>query len=678
MIRAIVIVLAGGAIGAVSSFLIVGRDKPPVSSQAERVAVSEQLAAYRAAATVDDIAELESALRAVAAEPAAKDRDLAIDATLIRLAGIDPAAALNLAVSLKLESRFVVAVLVSWAHTDSEQALQALAAIDDHELRRATAHGMLDVVGDDPNSVDRIVATLPEAERANLIIDALVWRAKADPLAAMQFALDLQDAATRRRAVLAISEAWVHQDPTAALREAETLPVEMRAEYRNRVSEAWARTDPRGYFDWLEANPGQQEFSRAVLWLAGADPERSLRVASLIGGEFGNGLRTIAEGLLVQRNPGAALVYAQSLSPGPEREQMMSQVAMSLGAQDPDAALRWLESQPDASAQVQAAVYSVIVQTEPGRVAELLERLPAGVDARLMSLSISAIPQDPGRSTEFAESLIGSSDERAMRVLSDFAFSWVREAPEHALAWIEANSTELDSIFLANATRSLIQQDTAQAAAFVDRLLPEQRGELLATVAASYARSNPTEALSWVARHQGQPGYASALRTVATRIAPADPQSVTALVAQASIQTQLSVVPSIASAWAARDPAAAAQWARTLGDSQVRSAALNSVVTDWADRDLNAASRWAMSMPRGEVRDEVLALTLSRAEGDIDPATIDAFSSDIARQRTLVGLMLEIARRNPDEAHSLLDAYLRDPGYRQQAEEYIRAAESER
>jgi hypothetical protein len=679
MKRAIVTLLAGGFIGAVVTYRLAGGELDSAPQAAPEIKVSEKLRAYREAAATNDVDALAASVIAAAAEPASAQADLVIDARLSRLAALDAARAVDLALSLELDEPFVVSTLQSLAVVDVDSALGALSAIGDASLRRRAALGLLDGLGDGAASVDRIVAALPESDRTPFRIEWLAWRAEVDPAGAFGAALDWRDAAAQRRALLLIADHWARQDPRSAMAATTALPESLRADLLNRVSESWARFDAAGFMAYLETTSEPQEFSRAILWIAVADPARSVRIAERLSGDLGEALHTVARGLLAQRDPAAAEQYLESLPPGREREELLIQTAAARARDEPDAALGWLESQPGVSGELQALFYSTIIQAHPERAGEWIERLPAGVDVRRLSVSAPSADSDQGPMLALVDSLIKSDDERASLVLADLAFGWTQQNTDTALRWIEANSGAVDALFLGNAARGLAARDPVAAANFVERLPPTNREEWMLVVAEPYARADARSALSWIARYQGQTGYESAMTQVVARAAQSDPQTAAALVAQASAEAQASAAPAVASAWAGRDPAAAAQWAQGLGDPRARSSALTAAISIWSSAEAGAAERFALTMPRGDLRDQALSLLLSRAAatGRVDRRLLDGFSADVERQRVLVGLMLGVARRDADEARSLLDDYISDATLRQQAERYIAAAEAD-
>src|SRR5690606_23942572 len=114
-----------------------------------------------------------------------------------------------------------------------------------------------------------------------------------------------------------------------------------------------------------------------------------------------------------------------------------------------------------------------------------------------------------------------------------------------------------------------------------------------------YGRADPTNALRWLERYQGQAGYDVALRQMATQAAQTDARAAAAMLERASPDVQFGAAPTVASNWARNEPEAATRWAVTLTDPRARASALSTAAAAWASADVSAAESWALSLARG-------------------------------------------------------------------------------
>jgi hypothetical protein len=69
--------------------------------------------------------------------------------------------------------------------------------------------------------------------------------------------------------------------------------------------------------------------------------------------------------------------------------------------------------------------------------------------------------------------------------------------------------------------------------------------------------------------------------------------------------------------------------------------------------------------------------TVPRGSGGLDTGLLNAFTSDVARQQTVLQLVQGMAYTDPARARSAVETYLTDPTLRAQAERTIEAARND-
>lgn len=692
MRRATLVLLAGAVCGAGATWLLV--DTRPAATagdtsflgtlagfasrgaarNTERVDVTARLAAYRSAAAQDEPAAIEASLARAARAERSAARDLEIDALLSRLGELDAALAARTAQRLELDARFVADAWVTWAEQDADAALAALETLSTPNSRRAAALALLDVVGSSRSAIERVATALPARDRASFEIAALEHNAERDPYGAFRDALASRDAGTRQRAAQEVAVVWAGIDPDEAFAEVSLAPNDVRQTLQQAVAAEWARLDPSGY---LRALPSLDlaTVSSGVQLVLASDPEGVIRAMEGVQTQIAMSLRTAALAALAQTDIEAAKARVAALPPGQERDQALQQVASVYGRTDPDAALAWAESMgASSSSTIQRSIMLGIASSgDIERALRLVESGASGVDADLVAtLVASRATQDPREARKVANELVGKQDAQSKAMLARVVSAWVQREPDAALEWALSQGAAVDVNTIGNMARTFATRDGAAAAAYTDRLPPQLRSAWLAQVAGPYGRADPTNALRWLERYQGQAGYDVALRQMATQAAQTDARAAAAMLERASPDVQFGAAPTVASNWARNEPEAATRWAVTLTDPRARASALSTAAAAWASADVSAAESWALSLARGAARDDALAALLPRraAVGDpVDGSVLAAFSSAEARQNAIMRVLPALRTRNPAEARRLIETYVTDPVERQRLEQ---------
>jgi hypothetical protein len=116
--------------------------------------------------------------------------------------------------------------------------------------------------------------------------------------------------------------------------------------------------------------------------------------------------------------------------------------------------------------------------------------------------------------------------------------------------------------------------------------------------------------------------------------------------------------------------------ARVLDNNPEQRAALAADLAGaWYTLDPAAAERWVLNLPRGAEQDRAIVTLLqgSAARGDIDRHLFDSLSSDVAREQAVLSSLPVLGRRNPLLGRQLIDAYIRTPEMREDAQRRMEA-----
>jgi len=647
------------------------------SADAQRPAsVTEHLTAYAAAGAQTDLASLQQALRDVAATAASPERDLEIDAVLARVAELAPLQAVAWSRQLELDPPFIVAAYVLLAESDPQSAIAELSRIQSPMLRREVALALLEALPDEPTLADQIAGSFPAYDRGALTLHRLSWQAKSEPATAFREAAAMADASLRDEALVAVAETWARQDPYGALGQADGLgDANTSRRLRSIIYATWAEADPGAFASYLESGAGfQDEMISGVQYLAASDPERLVRIAGGVGGMLGPQVAALAYGALAERDPAAAQARVAALAPGQSRDTAIQAVGSALARIDPDAALDWARNlSPPAPNALQSIVLTVAT-THPQRAIEMLDSPELGAQSSLLfAVVTSTLVREPEQAARLANQLAARDDIQSVSMLQNLVGSWVREDPEPALDWILRNGASVDAAAISGAAQSMASVDPQAAAAWLERVPSQHRDTWITQVAGPYGRYDPTGAATWLAQFQGQPVYDRAMRDVIVSASQSDPRLAADLLTRVVPDVQRTTAGRITSLWVQQEPAAAMDWAGSLGDEQARSVALVSGVSQWANSDFSAARRWALAQRSSETRDQALLLLVQQAagKGNFDRDLIDAIGSEPQRRASLQAAITQLSRTDPEQARELLDSDIVDTNTRRGIEAQI-------
>jgi hypothetical protein len=614
-------------------------------------AVGQYVAAYRAAADFTRAADIEARLAALFGEPFSVDRDAQIAALFERLAALDLRRAMRLAETPGFVSGLMIDVLRGLAESDPESALAALAEVRVPALQVELAVALVTTLGGDANALERIAAVLPESRRASLQVEALAVVATRDPQAAFDAAVALDDIGLRSAATQRVGVEWVSQDPRTAFAMSNNLPSNLREGYRNSVAAEWARLDSRDFLAFADTQGTLDEVLMGLMHTIAVDPEATFEVASNhpqlvvsdpIGAQFTieRTAFTAAAELDLQRY--RAII--ENMPPGQLKQRLGPAFIEMYARANPEEARAWARRQDDAS--YEARVIRNVAPTDYRLAYQWLKEYseqtsygnPAAIQNIVQFIGVFAAT-DENRAA-FATALLRESDDpSAEAVRTAMLGNWVQSEPGSALDWMLENGAAIEPALASSIASALAVRDAKKAAQYIDRLPAEIRPNWMQQVATPYASQNPSEAATWLAQFQGQPGYDSAYRAVMNRLAQADPLAAAQMLSAAPGELQASLsVSMVANGFAREDLAGAARWASSLSDTNARAQAVGQVASDWAARDPRSAQRWALGFPRGELRDQALSSVLSRMAQSgfaetIDPELLEAFASESSRER---------------------------------------------
>jgi hypothetical protein len=431
-----------------------------------------------------------------------------------------------------------------------------------------------------------------------------------DPVAALRAAAELRAADERRRAVLLVGKLWAWTDPQAALAMASTLPSILRADYLAAVSREWANLDAEGFLGFAESAPDLEDLIGGVELLLPGEPARVYEIARTMtnGQNDWTPLWFSAVLALAEQDAMLALRTLET-DGGAVGDAMRPTVLQVFARNDPDAALAWLDSQGAPSAPVTEAIFRGVAQADFERGYRLLtgEVSALSLESPFANFDVAAaVAQDPASAARAAEELLAIGTSRAGQVLEGVATIWARRDPEGVVDWMIANAAAIEPQVARSIGLAVATSDIESALGLVDRLPPAIANTWVAQIAGTYAGQDPIAALDWVERYRGQPFYDEARAQAVLQAVGRDPALVASMLPGLPSALQVSAAPNIATAWAERDPRAAAEWVAGLEGPAVEAGTVHRLSSTWVRQDLDAAMQWALALPRGRTRDYAL------------------------------------------------------------------------
>lgn len=556
------------------------------------------------------------------------------------------------------------------------------------------ASGIGDTSSSETSVRPRILPESDAASAAGRNLDSLDLVADGIDLDDVIDELALMPAGARANAVDQLAAAWVGMGPVSALERASRLPEDLRRRFRVAVSLEWARLDPDAFLDYAEVAEMLDDLEPALRSILESNADRVLMIAHRMTPAPGASVAYVEVMLpyllidaldhLLDDSPVNALDLVRSLPEGRLRARLMRVAGAKYALKDAEAAFEWLDEILEREDEPASVMFSVemdiiaaVSTVDLGRgIQESLARASDGNSLMFLSAAIAhALVQEPDLVRAAANHLVTDQQhgeaydrERLEPLLNALLSHWVRVDAEIAGVWILSNAAKIGDDIAEAVVNSMATDDPGLAIAFLDRVPTEWRDLWMSETARAFARQDPVAATNWIAQFAGLPVYERLLEAVLPRLAASDPEAAARMFDGASSSVQQATARDVARAWAAAEPAAAAQWLAQLGDLQTHVSAVTAVVAAWVreqpETKRDAALQWVMDLSDPFVRDRALRLIaqeISRV-GNVDAIVplLSSFHSNEVRQEVLQGVISS----HPARADELL-GYVTDPEFRE-------------
>jgi hypothetical protein len=609
--------------------------------------VAEKAAFYERVARVASPAVLDALASAVALEPGEAQR-FQLEAIVGRYVEIDAAGAVRLAGPLLGAGAddLVQRIYARLGERDVNAALEALSRTDNEVEERIAANALLEALGGDLRALELVGAALHGIDADAFRASAIARIGRASPREGFAAALQLLDPRARASTAASIMASWMESAPNEALEALSRVSDPAVRARLNDVALGVLRTADSivAFLDTLDEAERRQALSNGVL------------------------------GRLARIDPLAAADIVAGMAAGEDRRPLEMQVGMAFAQSDPAAALAWARRISPEDHRLAVQILRVVASDEPVRALDLADSL----EEPARSQGIGAVVGVGGKDRPYralADRVLRLPEDRTRVTAVDSLLNvWTMDpgnAPQ-AVEWALANANAVPPHSFQRLAYLLARTDPAAAERYFDRVPSAARAGWLGAVAASYAATDPQQALAFVERYRGDAGFDGAATMLAPLLARSDPAAAARLLGSVTERSSqgFGAEVQIAREWSQRDPAAAATWAVDLPPLQ-RNVIMQMVTSAWASADRDAVRRWALGLPAGEKRDVALAAAVRAYGAEPDPALMGAFSDDRARQAAIMGSVVNVAMTDRDAARRLLHAHVTDPRMRSQAEQVI-------
>jgi hypothetical protein len=513
-------------------------------------------------------------------------------------------------------------------------------------------------LGPSTQTIERVMAALPQIERRRFRLDALARWADRDPERAFQEALAIGDRQLKAVAVDRVADVWAERDLSGALAEAALLPDDNVGQaFRQAVVRRLGATDPAAMVAYVNGAPKYEGalMSAVIGQLRLMEPLEALEWAEQLNGRVGEEARRSALLSWAQEDPLGAFSYSQALPLGEERQNLMYAIANGYGRDNPDAALAWVATQKGPPQDLRASVIAGIARVDARRALDLAfgdePNLPnvggwsfrRGRFDMLNSVISNALAASAITAPELVTRILALRDDNERsNALQTVLGYWTRSDPRAALDWL-VTGRDLPPQNLSLLVGNVVRSDPVLAASYTDRVPADLRPLWIATVAKNYGRLDPQAGMDWLRGFRNDEGYADAVAALVQQTAAYDPAKAADLIdsVDGKGQNTLSAAEAVARVWGATDEQAARLWVRGLAEGPLRDSALRGLVF-------------------GVYRDRMP-----------DAALLGQFSSQQTRQQTVLQIIYAIGREDRDEARRLADEHISLPDLRSQFQSWL-------
>jgi hypothetical protein len=397
------------------------------------------------------------------------DRVATLEILLLRLAEVDPEAALQRA--LESDPRNVPQLVTALSARAPAQAWKFVSRVAD-QLARTQYQAAVSTawIAQDPQKAFASVAELPAGwSRAQLLRHATLSIARRDPQRAIELVATIEHDPDASSLLETIAGEWGQSDPSAAAQWVETVETGMRqGRLAYQIADAYVMQKREEALAWalrISRSPARYLWSHMIGQIAIDNPQEALRLAQAAENPAQR-MRALGEALttIAARDPALAMSHLQKLPAGQARTQVASQVALQIAQTRPESAIEWLERLDDGRMRHDVArqIAGTLADYDPDAAAGLLDRVPQEARyAWILSVALAYANTDIDKGVQW----VGKHRDEPGDVVFQFARNVAARSPEVALNVVERLADEKQRESMLTAMLPVIAQHSPETAA---------------------------------------------------------------------------------------------------------------------------------------------------------------------------------------------------------------------
>jgi len=458
------------------------------------------------------------------------------------------------------------------------------------------------------NSIKLGNVTLSRDQMGRFYVDGedLSMLAMTDPKEALALLAKLPHGAMTSDAYRSVFNKWASNPQTTALAAAAAAELPQSPDKTSAligVADAWVSQDPKAALDW----------------------------ASGLVGVNGSAFR---EALVAtsQMDPALAAQYVGMLPKATARNDVILTIAQSWanGSKgDPGATLDWLDQVATGTTYDRAvqSIFFNFARTDPSTGAALVDKLIDPVDrsTAISQLSQSWSRNDPGATLDWLQTLPSTDSVASAAALSSVLTNWSKRDLQSAVNYVDGVTDP--AVFQTVApllAPAMARQDPQAALSWVNGF-PDSaaKSQAISGVLTTMAATDFSGAWNYASNLPTGAGRDGAMDSLVSTLSSRDPAQAAALLGQlGSDAAVLSATTTVASNWAQRDPAGLTAWINTQPTGDLRDAAVVQYVSNQAAKDPAAAFAMANTIANQTTRTTyVKSAIVQMAKKDMTAAT---------------------------------------------------------
>ncbi len=358
-----------------------------------------------------------------------------------------------------------------------------------------------------------------------------------------------------------VFEMWASGNSSMAAAAAATAyalpPGNNRTDAFNTVLSTWGKTAPKDMLDWAGS-------------LAATD-SAPLKDA-------------LTEVVSKENEPALAAQYVDKLTDATARNQSIGTIASAMAVKDPAGTMDWLNQVATGTTYDSSVknLMSGLAKQNPAQAAALVGKItePGTQANAITDLAATWGATDPQAALTWIDTLPDALATARNAAISATVAGWAKTDPSAALAYVQSAPDPSVYLGAAPALAAALSKSNPQAALNWVDSLPEgtAKDKALSNVLTSFAASDFGAAWSYAANLTSRTARDTAMTGLVVAQAKKDPAQAATLLGQLPPTDQISTTGNVAAAWALQDSRGATQWVAQLPPGEQRDAAFASAL----------------------------------------------------------------------------------------------------